>query len=87
MKDQLIKQYIDRITTNDVDRFARSYGINLTEDELAILYRTVKNDWRTIIYGNPRAILDNLKKTLEPFTYQKMEEIYIHFKDKFKDYL
>ena len=64
MNEFLIKNYISRLTSNDIDTFAKKHGIELNEKELNIVEQHIKNDWRTIIYGNPRPILDNLKNKL-----------------------
>lgn len=87
MIDILIKQYINRMTFNDIDSFAKENGILLKTEELELIYGYIKRDWRTIVYGNPRSILDDLKIKLDTFTYKKIEELYIHFKDKYSDYL
>ncbi len=87
MNEFLIKNYISRITTNDIDEFAKKHGIELKEEELKIIENHVKKDWRTIIYGNPRPILDNLKTKLNNLNYQKIENLYIEFKNKYENYL
>lgn len=87
MNEFLIKNYISRITTSDIDEFAKKHGIELKEEELKIIENHVKKDWRTIIYGNPRPILDNLKTKLNNLNYQKIENLYIEFKNKYENYL
>jgi hypothetical protein len=87
MTEMLIKQYISRMTFKDIDDFARQYGIVLKNNEIEILYNHIKSDWRTILYGNPRGILDNVRNEIDPLTYSKIEQLYIYFKDKYKDYL
>ena len=87
MVDKLISQYVSRMTVDDVFSFASSYGFSLSKKEADLIFDTIKKDWRTIVYGNPRGILDELKISLDPFTYQKMEELYIHFKNKYQNYL
>ena len=87
MIEKLIQQYINRMTDQDIDTFAKSYGITLKEEEIKLIYEYIKKDWRTIVYGNPRPILDELKKKLEPVVYNKMETLYIEFKQKYEHYL
>lgn len=87
MNEFLIKQYINNLTYGDISSFASTQGITLTNEETEIIYDTIKNHWRTILYGNPRGILDDLKSKLEPHTYSKAEELYISFKEKFENYL
>lgn len=87
MIDKLISQYVSRMTVDDVFSFASQYGVSLTKKEADLIFDTVQKNWRTFVYGNPRGILDEMKASLEPFTYQKMEELYIHFKHKYRNYL
>jgi len=87
MNEFLIKNYISKLTLDDIDTFAKKNGIELKETELKLIEKHIRNDWRTIIYGNPRKILDNLKENLNNIEYQKIENLYIKFKNKYKNYL
>ena len=87
MQEFLIKNYISRLTLKDIDEFAKKHGIELNDQELKLIEQHIRKDWRTIIYGNPRSILDNLKNKLKNNEYQKIENLYIEFKDKYKNYL
>ena len=84
MKERLIEQYVSRMTINDVSNFAVKNGVNLNQDEVEMLYNKIVNNWKTIVFGNPRGLLDELKEKLDLQTYQKIENLYIYFKDKFK---
>lgn len=87
MNEFLIKNYISRLTLEDIDTFSKKQGIELNEQELKIIEQYIKKDWHTIIYGNPRPILDNLKNKLNNLQYKKIENLYIEFKNKYKNYL
>ncbi len=87
MNDFLIKQYVNNVTKKDIQSFANSYGIVLNDNEINIIYKHIKNNWRTILYGNPRGILDDIKNNVEPLTYSKIEELYTYFNEKIKNYL
>lgn len=87
MVEKLIIQYIDRMTLADIDEFARKNGIVLTSDELDLVYYHIKNNWRTIVYGNPKPILEDLRSRVDSLTYQKIENLYVGFKNKYSSYL
>lgn len=87
MIEKLIVQYIDRLTSADIDDFARKNGIVLDSDELDLVYYHVKNNWRTVIYGNPKPILEDLRSKVNDLTYQKIENLYVEFKNKYSSYL
>ncbi|MBE6149412.1 MAG: DUF2624 family protein [Firmicutes bacterium] len=85
MKEKLINEYINRLTINDINAFAIKNGVSLNEEELNIIYNHVKNNWRTIVFGNPREILNDLKNKINPFSYQKIESLYVYFKNKYNN--
>ena len=80
MNNFLISEYVKRITKDDINKFSLKQGVNLTKDELDIIYNYVKKDYKTVIYGNPRVILDELKIKVRPLTYNKIESLYEQFK-------
>lgn len=86
MKERLISEYVNRMTLDDVNKFALQNGINLKDDELRLIYTYIKNDWRTICFGNPRGILDELKSKLDVNTYSKIESLYIFFKNRYNNF-
>ena len=87
MINRLIEQYVNRMTKDDILRFATKNGIELNDKELKIIYNHIKKDWKTIVYGNPREILDDIKMNFDDITYNKIENLYINFKEKYKSYL
>ena len=87
MKDKLIKNYIDKISIEDVKKFANSKNILLTTSELNYIYYIIKNNWKTIIYGNPINIFNTAKEKLNTNSYNKIIDLYNFYKIKFQDFL
>ncbi len=83
MKERLINEYVNRMTLEDVNKFALKNGIILKDKEVKVIYDHIKNNWRTIVFGNPRGILDDLKEKLDSTSYQKIESLYIYFKNRY----
>ena len=83
MKERLISEYVNRMTLEDVNNFALKNGINLKDNEINLIYDHIKNNWHTIVFGNPRGILDDLKEKLDSTSYQKVESLYIYFKNRY----
>lgn len=86
MKERLISEYVNRMTLDDVNKFALQNGINLKDDELKLVYTYIKNDWRTICFGNPRGILDDLKSKIDINSYSKIESLYMFFKNRYSNF-
>lgn len=82
MNIYLIEDYVRRLNISDVERFALKQGIVLDTEELNVVYEYIKKNYKTIIYGNPRDILIEIKNKVKPITYSKIEHLYIKFKDK-----
>lgn len=83
MYDYLINEYINRLTTEEIKDFAFKRGIELNEEEIDIIYKCAKKNWRTFVHGNPRQILDDLKTKVRPITYNKIEAMYVEAKNRY----
>lgn len=84
---KLLEYYINKLSINDIKNFAVKNNANLSNDELNIIYKYVKNDWETIIFGNPNQIFSDLKENLTAKNYQITMNLFNEYKDKFKNYL
>lgn len=87
MNKLIIKSYINKLTQNDIKTFCIKKGLNLTKEELDLITHHIKNNYNTIIYENPKSILNELKIKLKTENYQKIEKLYIEYKNKYKNYL
>ena len=56
MNIYLISEYVNRMQKQDVNNFAIKQGITLDNEELDIIYNYIKNNYKTLIYGNPKVI-------------------------------
>ena len=83
MNIYLLEQYVNRLRKEDINKFALIEGVTLEDYELDIIYNHVKKNYKTVIYGNARSILDEIKKEVKPFTYSKIENLYERFKNRF----
>ena len=86
MNIYLISEYVNRMQKHDVNNFALKQGITLDNEELDIIYNYIKNNYKTLIYGNPKVILEEIKYQVKPLTYNKIENLYMQFKDKIDNF-
>ena len=86
MNIYLISEYVNRMQKQDVNNFALKKGITLDNEELDIIYNYIKNNYKTLIYGNPKVILEEIKYQVKPLTYNKIENLYMQFKDKIDNF-
>lgn len=84
---KLLENYINKISISDVNNFAVKNGASLSKEELALIYKYVKNDWETIIFGNPNPIFSDLKENLTAKNYEITINLFTSYKEKFRNYL
>ena len=87
MKENIIRGYIEKITISDINRFALNNNISLNNNELNLIYKYVKNDWKTILYGNYNSTLNDLKNKIDINKYNKIEQLFYKFKSKYQNLL
>ena len=87
MKEKIIKNYIDSLSINDINKFAINHNIILNQKEQNYLYHIIKNHWHTIIFGNPHNVLNDLRKNFNSQKYQQIYQLYQTYKNKYSHYL
>lgn len=87
MQEFFIRNYINKLSINDIDYFGRKHGIVLSDSELDIIYKQIKNDWRTIIYGNVELVFDGIRDKIDEDKLEKIKKLYLEFRGKYKNYL
>lgn len=87
MKEIMIKKYVDMLSIDDVVRFARMNNVDLNDDEVKTIYNTVKNEWKTIIYGDYKDVLNKYKNNFPVDKLNKIERLIISYKDKYRNYI
>ena len=76
----LIREYIKKITEDDIYNFALKEGITLLEHEKKVLYVYIKNYWQVFLNEDATFLFEELKDKLEEKTYDKIIELYNKYK-------
>lgn len=84
---KMIEKKVNSLTKDDVVKMARDENITLNDNEVDIIYKYVKNDWRTLIYGDSNIIFSQLKNQINPNAYDKIKALFDFYRDKYKNYL
>lgn len=82
MNKFLIINYIKKITKQDIKRYALINNIELSPDELDIIYYYIKNKYQQFLNGNDLQLLQEIKPKLNNKAYNKIIELYNIYKDK-----
>ncbi len=79
---QLIKNYVSRMTKEDVIRFTNKNGIYLSESEVDFTYRFIKKNYEAI-YANPNVDLSKYKDNFSEENYYKIMKLVTEYKSKY----
>lgn len=87
MKGQLIKNYVNKLTINDINSLAIKHNINLNDNELNYIYNILKDNYQTLLYGDSDIIFNNLKNNVSSDNYLKIKELFNTYKQKYQSLL
>ena len=87
MFEILIKEKIEKLEIEDINRFALKNDIILDENELHNVFNIVKNDWYELVYGNAKEVFSNNKSKISDNNYDKIEKLFYFFKKKYQRFL
>ena len=82
----LIKNYIDKLSIDNLKEFSLKNDINLTNSELEYILNLVKNNYEDILIDDS-IYLKNIKEKINSKEYIKLENLYFIYKNKYKKYL
>lgn len=85
--DNIITTYIDRVTPNDIKEIAKLQNIPLNSDEINYLFNYAHNNWYELVHSTDFDIFSNIKAHINTDAYNKLEQLYLENKAKYKDYL
>ena len=80
MNRLLIYQYINKIKKEDIRKYSLTQNINLTDNELDIIYDYIKNKTSKVL-DNPEEISVEIKDKVSIPVYNKIMELYNKYKD------
>ena len=81
MNKFIILKYMEKLTKEDISKYAISQGISLKNNELDLIYAYIKKYSKRIL-DNPLDVIDEIKDDLSTAVYNKLLELYDKYKDK-----
>lgn len=82
MYEIIIRDYVNKLTEDDIIQYSKRKNISLNDDEVKVLYLYAKNYWRAFYKGNPNDLILELKEKLRPQVFDSLYKIYTDLKDK-----
>ena len=78
----IIKKYINKITKDDIVRYAYKQNINISDRDVQVIYYYIKHKSHYFFDGHYDLIMDEIKDKVSPIVYQKIRELYDEYKNK-----
>ncbi|MEG1015674.1 MAG: hypothetical protein RR984_03205 [Bacilli bacterium] len=81
--NNVIKKYASTITKEQIVSYALKENVKITQEEVNIIYNSIKNDIDILLSENSISYLNSQKSNLSKELYTKILELY----NKYKVYL
>lgn len=82
----LIKNYVDKLTIDNLKEFALKNDINLSNSEFEYLLNLVKNNFDDILL-NENKYLKEVENNINSQAFIKVKELFLYYKNRYKGYL
>lgn len=79
MNRLIIYKYINKLSKVDIVNYCNMHGIKVNNDDLAIVYVYIKNEYKRF-FDNPSAILNEIKSKVSDYTYNEIMRLYEKYK-------
>ncbi|CCY45071.1 unknown [Clostridium sp. CAG:1193] len=79
MYENIIKNYVDKLTKEDIINYTKKEDIFLNDNEINVIYDEIKNKWKQLYNGNTRVITD-LENKINNKAYNKLIDLYNTYK-------
>lgn len=84
---RFIEKNVNSLSKDDIKTISKNENIILNDKEIDIIYYYIKNEYKTLIYGDSSSIFNDLKSRINPTSYSQIKSLYDFYKDKYKNYL
>ena len=81
MNKFIIYKYMEKITRDDIKKYAIREETNLSNNELDLIYAYIKKYPKRIL-NEPMEVIDEIKDDLSKDVYNKLLELYQKYKNK-----
>lgn len=83
----MIDKYMQSITKDDVNNFAKSKNITLSESELNFTYTFVKKNYKEMLKNPNLFKIDRYKDHYQENNFEKIKKVYIEYFSKYQRFL
>jgi hypothetical protein len=83
----IIGAYINKLTKDDVNKFAISKGATLSNEELEFTYSFIKKNWKDILKNPSIFDIERYSKYYSNDNFIKIKQVFNEYFQKFSSYL
>lgn len=83
----IIEKYMQNLSIDKVDSFARSKNVNLSNDELEFTYSFIKKNYKEILTNPNMFKIDRYKSKYSEETFEKIKKVYTEYFSKYQRFL
>ena len=83
----IIGDYINKLTKDDVNKFAISKGANLSNEELEFTYSFIKKNWKDVLKNPAIFDIERYSKYYSNDNFIKIKQVFNEYFQKFSSYL
>jgi len=80
LKKELLKNYISKLTKQDIINYLSKECIPASNEEIDMIYNAIKNDYEEILETNFMNYISNYKLNFNPDLYRTIIEKYNQYK-------
>lgn len=83
----IIGAYINKLTKDDINKFATSKGATLSNEELEFTYSFIKKNWKDILKNPSIFDIERYSKYYSNDNFIKIKQVFNEYFQKFSSYL
>ena len=83
----IIGAYINKLTKDDINKFAISKGANLSNEELEFTYSFIKKNWKDVLKNPSIFDIERYSKYYSNDNFIKIKQVFNEYFQKFSSYL
>ena len=83
---KLLKNYIEKLTLDEIKNFGIKKGINISDTEYQFILDLIQKNFEDLIINEDKylAMIENIINQKE---FEKIKKLYFEYKNKYKNYL
>ena len=81
--EYLIKEYLKKLTVDDIKNYAKKKNINISDSDALILFTYAKNYYEDFLNGKDELLIKELKEKLSPDIFKEAYKLYLEYKIKY----